>query len=95
MDNRKIVIELPLDIALEIATYGEYGKISRFVQKLFEKQIVEKGFKQDLLNTQDQKLEKLKENLSRTLGGDVMKKVDDAIQTGVEAIKVANRLTKN
>jgi hypothetical protein len=93
--NKTITIEISLDIALEIASYGEYGKISRIAQKLFEKQIIEKGFKQDLLNMQDQKLEKLKENLSRTLGGDTMKKLDDIIHVGVDAIKVANRLNNN
>lgn len=61
---KKITITIPLDIALEIATYGEYGKVSRNTQHYMEKQVKQMGYEKELNDLRDQKLKASAENLS-------------------------------
>lgn len=90
---KKIKIEIPLDYAVEIATYGESGALSRLVQMSFEKALKDLGYQNDVQKARDEKINKIFGNLSRTLGASNTKKLEDAIETGKEAIRVANRLT--
>ena len=90
---KKIKIEIPLDHAIEIATYGENGSLSRLLQMSFEKGLNDLGYHKEIQKVRDEKINKMFNNLSRTLGASNMKKLEDAIETGKEAIRVANRLT--
>ena len=89
----KIKIEIALDFAIDIATYGESGFLSRLVQLSFEKELERLGYEKEIRGVREEKLNRIFNNLSRTLGASNMKKIEDAIETGKEAIKVANRLT--
>ena len=89
----KIKIEIALDFAIDIATYGESGSLPRIVQMAFEKQLKNLGYEKEVQKVRDKKINKLFNNISRTLGASNMKKLEDVIETGKEAIKVANRLT--
>lgn len=93
MGNKKIKIEIPLSHAVEIATYGESGALSRLVQMSFEKALNDLGYQKEIQKVRDEKINKIFNNLSRTLGASNMKKLEDAIETGKSAIRVANRLT--
>jgi len=91
----KITITIPLDFAIEIATYGELGKISKFAQISIEKELKRLGYEKQLNIARDEKTKELFKSLNRTLGSDSMKKIEDAIKIGKDAIKVANRMNKN
>ena len=90
---KKIKIEIPLSHAIEIATYGESGSLSRLTQLSFEKELKRLGYEKEVHEVREEKMNRIFGNLSRTLGASNMKKLEDAIETGREAIKVANRLT--
>ncbi len=89
---KKVRIEIPLDYAVDIATYGESGEVSRFVQKSIEKELTRLGYNQELDNARDEKTKKLFNSLNRTLGSDSMKILEKAIKIGTDAIKVSNRM---
>ena len=93
MGNKKIKIEIPLEYVIDIASFGESGTLNRMVQISFEKEIKRLGYEKELQEARDEKMDRIFGNLSRTLGASNMKKLEDAIETGREAIKVANRLT--
>jgi len=90
---KKIKIEIPLEYAIEIATYGESGALSRLVQMSFEKGLKDLGYQNEIQKARDEKINKIFVNLSRTLGASNMKKIESALETGKESIRVANRLT--
>ena len=91
----KVTIEIPLGFAVEIATYGESGKISRFAQMSIEKELTRLGYNQELDNAREEKTKKLFNSLNRTLGSDSMNKIENAIKIGTDAIKVSNRMNDN
>jgi len=90
--KKTINIELPVDLAIEIATYGETGKISRIAQRKFEKAVIDNGYKNELTQARDEKIKNLFGKIERTLGTDATKTIKDAVKTGEEAIRVANRM---
>lgn len=91
---KKITITIPLDIALEIATYGEYGKVSRNTQHYMEKQVKQMGYEKELNDLRDQKLKASAENLSRILGSDVMNKIEESLKVAKDAMIVASRMNE-
>lgn len=88
----KVTITIPLDVAVEIATYGESGRISRFAQNSFEKELTRLGYDQKIENAREEKTKKLFNSLNRTLGSDSVNKLKKAIKVGTDAIKVSNRM---
>lgn len=88
----KVTITIPLDFALDIATFGESGKIPRLTQISIEKELKKLGYEKELNETRKNKTKNLFKSLDRVLGSDNMKKIDDAVKIGVNAIKVANRM---
>lgn len=90
--SSNISIQVPLDVMLEIATYGSNGRISEHVQRRFEKMLIEQGYQEELHVMREAKLEEMRANLSRTLGPTNMKKLESVIATSVEAIKIASRM---
>lgn len=91
----KVTIEIPLDFAIEIATYGESGKISRFAQLSIEKELTRLGYDDKLNSVREEKTKNLFNSLNRTLGSDSMNKIESAIKIGKDAIKVSNRMNDN
>ena len=89
----KIKSEILLEHAIEIATYGESGSLSRLTQLSFEKELKRLGHEREVHEAREEKMDRIFGNLSRTLGASNMKKLDDAIKIGKEAISVASRLT--
>jgi hypothetical protein len=90
----KIVIQIPVEYAVEIATYGETGEVSKFIQLFFEKQLKEKGLEYKVQEAREEKMQKMFKNLKRTLGDQNMAKLEDAIETGKQAIRVATRMNQ-
>jgi len=95
INMKKVRIEIPLDFAVEIATYGESGTISRFVQMSIEKELTRLGYNKELDIAREEKTKKLFNSLNKTLGSDSVNKIQKAIKIGTDAIKVSNRMNDN
>lgn len=89
---KKIKVEIPLEFAIEIATYGETGKVSRLIQTSFQKELKKLGFENELNVAREKKLNDLFGNIKRVLGDENVQKINDSIETAKNAIKVATRL---
>jgi hypothetical protein len=69
----KIVIQIPVDYVVELATYGETGKVSKLIQLFFEKQLKDKGLENKIHTAREIKLQETFVNLKRTLGSEGVK----------------------
>ena len=88
----KISINIPLSIAIEIATYGDNGKVSKIAQLSIEKELNRLGYQKQLTEERKNKTKRLFESLKKTLGSDAMNKLDDAIKIGKDAITISKRM---
>lgn len=91
---KKITITIPLDLALEISTYGSSGKISTSAQMFMEKQVKQMGYEKELNDLRDKKLKESSENLAKILGSDVMSKIDESLKIAKDAMQVAARMNE-
>ena len=91
---KKITITIPVNLALEIASYGSDGKISRTAQLEFESHLKRMGYEEQLNEVRKEKLKKTAENLGKILGSDAMKKLDDTLKIAKDAMVVASRMNE-